>query len=206
MKPRLFLNRDVSRIVGITPRQVLHWTEKDLIIPAKEAVNPGDKRGYGYTNLLEFGLCKTLFEMGLGVYAVKSLCRDMRRTGDIKSWTEDYAGYFTELAAEYKELFEFYEEYLQDLRSKLSLKSQGIDAIPSTDEIKEIFKPLEPIGILFCCFKADGSSKKIVFPLTTKYALSTSFVQKEILPSKSVIMVDLGKIKQGIDKEIEALG
>ena len=97
MEDKIYLNKQVSEIVGITQRQVLSWTEKGLIVPLIESTGVGTKRGYGYTNLLEFGLCKKLFSFGFGFRAAKKMLNDMRNTGTIRDWASDFKRYYSEL-------------------------------------------------------------------------------------------------------------
>ena len=73
MQPQFYLNNQVAKIEGISPRQVLSLTDKGVVIPAREARGAGSKRGYDYINLIEFGICKRLFEMGHGIQSVKSI-------------------------------------------------------------------------------------------------------------------------------------
>ena len=96
MEDRIFLNKQVSEIVGITQRQVLSWTEKGLIVPFKESTGVGTKRGYGYINLLEFGLCKRLFSVGFGFRAVKKMFNDIRNSGTIRDWANNFEKYYSE--------------------------------------------------------------------------------------------------------------
>ncbi|MGA1869412.1 MAG: MerR family transcriptional regulator [bacterium] len=93
MGKRLFLNSDVTKIVKLAQRQVVHWTEKELVIPLVEAKGAGSKRKYTYTNLLEFSICKTLFDMGLGIHKVKQIAKDLRQDGHLTLWAEDYPGF-----------------------------------------------------------------------------------------------------------------
>ncbi|MBW2340206.1 MAG: MerR family transcriptional regulator [Deltaproteobacteria bacterium] len=54
MDDNLFSNKEVSRVTGLSPRQVLSWTEKGLVKPKKPAKKAGTRRGYDYVNLLEW--------------------------------------------------------------------------------------------------------------------------------------------------------
>ncbi|MGA1824181.1 MAG: MerR family transcriptional regulator [bacterium] len=94
---KLFLNSDVTRILELTQRQVVHWTEKELVIPFVESKGAGSKRKYTYTNLFEFSICKTLFDMGLGIHKVKLLLRDLRNEGQLTLWVEDYAKFLKKI-------------------------------------------------------------------------------------------------------------
>ena len=98
MNIKLFLNSDVTRILELTQRQVVHWTEKELVIPLVESKGAGSKRKYTYANLLEFSICKTLFDMGLGIHKVKLLLKDLRKDGQLTLWAEDYAKFLKKIA------------------------------------------------------------------------------------------------------------
>ncbi len=94
MDDRLFLNNEVSKITGLTKRQVLSWTEKGLILPKEPARKAGKMRGYSYENLLEFGLAKHLIDIiGLQFYSVNKILEEIREDGDFKAWAKDYFKY-----------------------------------------------------------------------------------------------------------------
>ncbi|MEW6666228.1 MAG: MerR family transcriptional regulator [Thermodesulfobacteriota bacterium] len=105
MDERLYLNNEVARIVGLTPRQVLSWTDKGLVVPAREARKAGTMRGYSYANLLEFALAKTLIDkIGLQVFSAKSILADLREDGMIYLWCSDYSAYVVSFAMKMKTL------------------------------------------------------------------------------------------------------
>lgn len=94
MKQELYLNKQVSKIIRITPRQVQHWTDKGLITPAKEASRGGTKRGYNYLNLIEFGLAKSLYDKGQGIQSIKKILWIVRDERVIEDWVDDHKAYF----------------------------------------------------------------------------------------------------------------
>jgi len=94
MEHKLFLNNEVAEIVGITKRQVLDWSEKRLVVPFKESTGVGKKRLYDYVNLLEFGMCMTLFGIGMGFRSVRNIINDLRNSGTIRDWSEDFSEYY----------------------------------------------------------------------------------------------------------------
>jgi hypothetical protein len=59
----LLINSEVAEIVGLTQRQVLSWTEKGLVDPERPAMKAGERRGYSYSNIIEFGLAKYLLDV-----------------------------------------------------------------------------------------------------------------------------------------------
>jgi DNA-binding transcriptional MerR regulator len=77
---KLFYNRNVSEIIGISPRQVISWTEKGLVEPEEPAKKAGMMRGYSYLNLLEFSLSKILLDvLHLQFYEVRNTLDWVRR-------------------------------------------------------------------------------------------------------------------------------
>lgn len=90
----LYLNNQVSEIIKITPRQVQHWTDKGVIIPAKEASRGGTKRGYNYINLIEFGLVSSLYDKGQGIQSIKMMLGILREKKIIEEWVVDHLSYF----------------------------------------------------------------------------------------------------------------
>ena len=94
MNDRIYSNKEVAEKVGLTSRQVLSWSEKGLITAHIESIGSGQRRGYSYINLLEFGLCQKLFAIGMGFRGVKKILNDIREKGIISSWAEDFKNYY----------------------------------------------------------------------------------------------------------------
>lgn len=90
MDTRLFINKEVSDIVGLSPRQVLSWTEKGLVEPERPAKKAGERRGYNYYNLLEFGLAKYLLDIAcLQFHTASVILRELKEDGAIKEIKRD---------------------------------------------------------------------------------------------------------------------
>lgn len=71
-----FLNSRVHEVTELNARQIVHWTEKGLVTPAvKDTRGAGYKRKYSYLNLIEFALCKELFEAGFTPYNIKNIIK-----------------------------------------------------------------------------------------------------------------------------------
>jgi len=69
-----YINKQAAQITEVTNRQLLSWSEKDLILATnKDDVWSGRRRLYDFTNLIEARLAKVLFEAGLGIRAVKNI-------------------------------------------------------------------------------------------------------------------------------------
>jgi DNA-binding transcriptional MerR regulator len=90
MKTKLYTHKDVSRIIGITKRQVSLWSERGIITAHIESVGKWDKRKYDYTNLLEFSLSKQMFSMGIKFRIVKKLIGNLRDEGELREWAENF--------------------------------------------------------------------------------------------------------------------
>jgi DNA-binding transcriptional MerR regulator len=99
MDDKVFLNNDVSKIVNITPRQVLSWTDKGLVVPFREAAGAGSRRQYNYLNLLEFSLCDVLFLKGNGIQKIKNVLNHLRAGRVIERWALNFKEYFIEAFA-----------------------------------------------------------------------------------------------------------
>lgn len=192
MNKKIFLNNDVSRIVGITQRQVLGWSEKGLVIPHLEATGAGNKRNYDYANLLEFGLCRVLFLVGMGIQTIKKILGELRRVNVIRAWSDDFSAY-------YQERFETLRDHY------LSIKNTFDNPINETTE-KAIIegpppKPKDPEGVLLYYFNNEGEQVKII-PWDMNYVVNLSIIEETLSQSVFFIAVDLGKIKKGIDKNL----
>jgi len=83
-----FSGKRASEIVGISYRQLDYWARTDLIRPSiADAAGSGTRRAYGYTNLVELKVIKTLLDAGIGLKLVREVF-DFLRTqldGDIAS-------------------------------------------------------------------------------------------------------------------------
>lgn len=89
-RERTFINNQVAQIVGLTPRQVIDWTQRGLVTPFIETSGAGVKREYNYLNLMEFALCKELDNMGLEFQEIKAIL-DYGWVGfHIKGWIESH--------------------------------------------------------------------------------------------------------------------
>jgi len=75
-----FLKHEVAKILGVNPRTILSWTEKELVVP--EIENPsgqGKKPRYSITNLVEIALIKELLRVGVRVSEIRQFvkgCQD----------------------------------------------------------------------------------------------------------------------------------
>ena len=83
-----FSGKRASEIVGISYRQLDYWARTDLIRPSiADAAGSGSRRAYGYTDLLELKVIKTLLDAGIGLKLVREVFAFLRTQldGDIAS-------------------------------------------------------------------------------------------------------------------------
>jgi DNA-binding transcriptional MerR regulator len=188
----LYLNKEVAEIVGVTKRQVLSWTEKGLVIPAKESPGAGTKRGYDYINLLEFGLCKTLFKIGLGFRAVKKFLEDLRNDGTIKDWANDWRSYYRQLIKYVKKHWseEFKNETPEGMQKRIEEMSIFL----------ETYEPQKPEGVI--AYFAGSASKTWIIPLGVAYTLDLNALKEGFSESDNCLLINLGKIRANIDEKL----
>ena len=198
MDTRTFKSSLTEKICHLDQRKRIHWTQVGLIEPTIEASGAGSTREYSYSNLLEFGLCKELFDMGIGIQSVKRILKDLREDGDLKSWAEDYETYYLDIAKEF-------EHWFKTQHGKTFCPPEITGENPflwfNPNHLKKRLRPDKPVGILFYCFGKEGNVK-VVVPLNLKEAVESVFEYKDIWLSKKMIIVDLGRIKQQIDRMI----
>jgi DNA-binding transcriptional MerR regulator len=207
MTERLFQSSEAIKILWLTQRQVIHWAEKGLVIPEVDAEGAGSKRKYSYTNLLEYGLCKALFDMGLGIYKVKRILQDLREDGDLKAWAENYKSYWTEYFHKmHLKAFKMFNEQIQPIVSDPKIFDDpklAEEWLEARGYKKQEFKAENPMGILIYQFRKDGSNQRTVYPATMDSLIKRE--SKPLFQFRSLIIVDLGEIKGEIDEAIDSL-
>lgn len=211
MEDKLYLNNEVSKIVGVTQRQILSWTEKGLVHPEMPAKKAGARRGYSYKNLLEFGLAKYLLDViGLQFYSAKKILDDFREDGDFKCWASNYFNFLISIARKYR--------YSKDddssgshIRFRLNdPRGRGgtVDVIDNSDE--KLPTPEKQDGTLYYIFtKLDfpKESIKIVNPWDITRILEAFEYEglEDILSHRGIIIVNLRAIKEEIDEGIKRI-
>lgn len=80
MGREIFSNKDLVRYFNMTPRQANHWTELGLISCIIDARGTGSQRGYDIYGVFDAGVVKSLFDLGLNVYMVKSIMTEFTKT------------------------------------------------------------------------------------------------------------------------------
>lgn len=67
-----FSGKRTAEIVGITYRQLDYWARTDLVRPSiSDATGSGSRRRYGYQDLLELKVIKTLLDAGIRLEMVR---------------------------------------------------------------------------------------------------------------------------------------
>lgn len=67
-----FTGKRTAEIVGITYRQLDYWARTDLVRPSiTDAKGSGSRRRYGYQDLLELKVIKTLLDAGIRLEMVR---------------------------------------------------------------------------------------------------------------------------------------
>jgi DNA-binding transcriptional MerR regulator len=189
--------------LGLSQRQIIHWAEKGLVVPKVDAEGAGSKRGYSYTNLLEYGLCKILFDMGLGIHRVKKILQDLRDDGELEAWAENYKTYWAEYFHKmqlkgFRMLANTFPDHfgdpgnLGDSQLTAELEGHGYK--------KPKFDAKTPMGILIYQFQRNGSNFRTIYPRTMDSLIKQE--SKNLFQFKGLIIVDLGEIKKEIDAAI----
>ena len=198
MHREIFTNSNVIKICELPQRRIVHWTQVGLVEPVIEASGAGSKRHYSYKNLLEFGLCKELFDLGLGIQSVKGILKDLRSDGDLEAWVENYESYFMQIARRFEEWFKTAHDSYPVPPDLTGLNPFNWFTV---EHLKKRIKPDNPVGVLFYCFKREEKIKVIV-PHNLREAIESVFSYKDIYQSNKMIIIDLGRIKTLIDHRI----
>lgn len=78
-----FSGKMAATVVGITYRQLDYWARTDLVRPSlNEAKGSGSRRRYGYRDLLELKVVKTLLDAGIKLEQVREVFRYLRNELD----------------------------------------------------------------------------------------------------------------------------
>jgi len=204
MVKKLFKNSDIRNILNMPMRRIVNFTDKGLVIPVIDASGAGSKREYSYVNLLEFGLIEYLFDIGLQIQMVKKIVVDLRGDGDFEKWATNFDDYFLNVA-------EKYVVWVKDQEGKNkmfgTIRLYDPDNTKDPNVIKNNLKPKKTFGFLFYTFKKDGNNKKrivpyeIIVPWDAHNFIVAPFLYEDIVTG-SVLTVNLGSIKEEIDKKI----
>lgn len=80
---------NVCKIVGISYRQLDHWTTTGLITPSvREAKGSGSQRLYGFEDVVELKVIKSLLDTGISLQRIRKAIEFVRAKGlDLRSVT-----------------------------------------------------------------------------------------------------------------------
>lgn len=213
----LFYNSDVIKITGLSQRQIVNWAEKGLVVPISDAHGAGSKREYSYTNLLEFGLCKTLFNMGLSLHMVKEMLKALKNAKALFLWAEHEKEFFQTHAEKIKKDFEdgnFDEEIYRDIAGNTDLGDP--DNFSDVNKIQRWLKPktnmLDIMSILrgknegkdavLSFYLKDGEMVPHYFPYGIERFMNQGKLDMERYCRLGIFIVNLGRIRKVIDHRI----
>lgn len=79
MSEQGYSTKSAARIVGITYRQLDYWARTDLVRPSlMEAAGSGSRRVYGYRDLLELRVIRSLLDAGIKLESVRQVFTYLR--------------------------------------------------------------------------------------------------------------------------------
>jgi len=201
MENTVYFNKQVAEIIGLTGRQVLSWSEKGLIAAHIESIGSGQKRGYSYLNLLEFGLCRKLFSIGLGFRAVKKIINDLRERDMIRSWAEDFENYYQAVFKQQQSAYILWAaktiDDIKTLPEDIQLKIKEFE-----DKFLKPHKPDKPIGVLVYFFSDDEKPTLEIIPWEMDYVANLNMIKEGFITSECTLLIDIGKIKRKIDESL----
>ncbi len=74
-----YSGKQAAEIVGITYRQLDYWARTDLVRPSvADAAGSGSRRRYGYRDLLELKVIKSLLDAGIKLESVRQVFEYLR--------------------------------------------------------------------------------------------------------------------------------
>lgn len=175
MKNTLYINSDVSKILNITPREILAWSDKGLVVPYQQSSGAGTKRLYNYVNLFEFLLCDLLLDRKkVNIQHVKNLLCELRRTKQLELWVLDFDGFY------------------KNVLNKEKGKSKKIDI------------PKENIGTLVIHYSSAYDDVSLI-PLSKVDAVNfiEEREREKGIESIDMELIDLGILKKFIDMRLQ---
>lgn len=198
-----YLNNDVSKLTGLSQRQILSWTEKRLIKPERPARKAGTRRGYSYFNLLEFGLAKYLIDvLNVQFFTAHQILEEMREDGEFIQWATNYKNYFISYAR--KTSVKSSSKNKTDLLTGYHIRTRKLASAPPADDHQP--------GTLYYIYTAFEGDKgkyidtfRIISPWGFEHCLEDFEFDselREVLNFKGMLVVNLGKIKADIDRKI----
>jgi DNA-binding transcriptional MerR regulator len=181
-----YTNKEIAKIIGITQRQVLLYSERGVISAYVESSGTWSKREYNYINLLEFGLTRQLLLMGTEFGSVKNIIAVLRDKGIIKDWALDFEKFY----------MNFFKEQCKVLRAH---KMDHL--IPEKPHIPE--KPVGVIVFYFDILDDTNMGNLQLIPWDSEMGSLDYDIMKNIMVQyKGSVVINIGKIKEEIDGKL----
>lgn len=195
-KKEIYSNKQVAEILGLTPRQVLSWTEKGLINAFVEPTGYGTRRGYNYTNLLEFGLCKVFFFTGFGFRVVKNIFNELNQRKVIHAWATNFKEYHDEILKNNLSI-------LNEMIKKGEYKDgDGLEILKHIKKCMEKWHPDKTEGVLVYSLDKQGLQDVFIIPWNIESLINLGMFKETLTDAIFYSLIDLGKIKKEIDSKI----
>lgn len=196
MDHRIFLSSQVARIVRISGRQVLSWTEKGVVEPYQDSTGTGVRREYDYINLLEFGVCKALFSMGFSFRSVKTMVAKLRANNTISSWAEDFRVYSQKVMEDQRKAFDKFFLGMKDDPNLVGKFREFYDRF-----LTQTYTPGKPSGILIYFWgENENDLEAKIYPWEFDYIMNFNDIKETLTDYKSSVIIDIGRIKDEIDQ------
>jgi DNA-binding transcriptional MerR regulator len=209
MKQKSFFHKDVARLVGLSPRQVLSWTERGLVVPKKPARKAGVKREYSYVNLLEFGLARVLLDViGVQFFTAKTILEELREDGSFDLWASDYDGYWFGF---YRKVQAADGDKLVEWNGKMREGDFTGGTVDLEADAQKRMTPKKQSGTLYHIVTERDSKLetiRIVSPWDLGRTLEVFEFEgeeslREAIESSGMISVNLSRVKREIDERLE---
>lgn len=201
MDNRIFSNNEAARITGTTPRQVLSWTERGMIIPVRETSGTGVKRGYNYINLLEIYLCNVLIRRHFNFQKIKEIFSWMRNSKQISDWATNFENWHFEAV---KKQIDHFNRLLDEAKKTNSSEVNVLEPILEMVSKMNPAPPDEPTGVLIIFY--DGYNETFaLLPYNVADAMKYLTNKKDADSIQNLVIIDvinLGKVKSIIDKKL----
>jgi DNA-binding transcriptional MerR regulator len=198
MGTKIYLNNQVSKITGLSPRSIIDWSEKGLILPRQPAKKAGHRRGYDFLNLLEFELAKTFIDtFGLQFYTCKKIMSQLRMDGEISLWASGDFDYLISVRTSERYKIDGEEAVSSHIRTPVRLKARSEEIRPTGG------------GSLFYVLidrPATIEEIRVISPWDLRETLralefSGSHIE-EILSQTGMLVVNLGLLRRNLDEKI----
>jgi len=201
MDNRIFSNNEAARITETTPRQVLSWTERGMIIPYRETSGTGIKRGYSYVNLLEIYLCDILIKRHFNFQKIKEILSWLRTSGHMVDWATNFEKWHSEAV---KKQIDHFQGLLDNAKKT---KSSEVTVLEPLLEITKKMKPTPPkesTGVLIISYM-DQREECSLLPYSINDAMKNfvHYYSKKLNNIWMFDVVNLGKIKSVVDEKLK---